>query len=611
MMRAFGEPGQSALVSDPRAAWFGRKTLRYDGVVMDKQWHTQGKILVTLLPWLAACRVGPGAVPAGGPPGSAAAGRVEVRCSEWVTHVTRGVACIHALTEEQSRHRERFTVLLVEGDRVLRSRLMSGAGREIGNDEGVSSWEYRYQGKNLVEQIGRDPRGALKTRLIADGRPGGFRRVDAWGRPKKMGDSTRIWRQFDERGLIASSRYFDEQWQPVSDEEGAHEYRYRRDARGFLISSASFDAAGKPATRKAGYHQLVYVHDASTGEMMEMAVFGPKGEPALDGLGAHRSRFRRDAAGNPTECAFFGADGKPARTRLEGAMWRATFDERGNRVEVSWFDEAGQPGQGRQGCSRMRYSFDGRGYGVGFHCFDEASRPTNRNDGVHGLLNRIDERGFVAESRFADTSGQPTTNAEGCHAVRFRRDDRGLLTEITCLDGAGAPRKDRRGIAVSRYSHDAREQLVEVSYHDAEGHPVRQTRGYAVIRRSYSEGGEIVRNEYLDEQGNGVELFGGWALRLAHGGATRAPRGVRRGREEALALAEQLRQQGGTPAEFERLTKLYSDGDPEAGEDGWLGWFARGFLSPELESVFFMLPAGVTSKPVETPAGVYLLHRKK
>lgn len=93
---------------------------------------------------------------------------------------------------------------------------------------------------------------------------------------------------------------------------------------------------------------------------------------------------------------------------------------------------------------------------------------------------------------------------------------------------------------------------------------------------------------------------------VAYKGANAAPAGITRTKEEALAKAQQLKQQLTGGAVFEDLARAESDGTSKAA-GGKLDGIARGELVPSFENVAFSQTVGVVSDPVETPFGYHLI----
>jgi preprotein translocase subunit SecD len=97
---------------------------------------------------------------------------------------------------------------------------------------------------------------------------------------------------------------------------------------------------------------------------------------------------------------------------------------------------------------------------------------------------------------------------------------------------------------------------------------------------------------------------------VAYKGANTPPADVTRTKEEALARAQQLKQQLAGGANFEELARTQSDG-PSKANAGKLEPLGHGDLVPAFEQVAFDQDVGVISDPVETPFGYHLIRVDK
>lgn len=85
--------------------------------------------------------------------------------------------------------------------------------------------------------------------------------------------------------------------------------------------------------------------------------------------------------------------------------------------------------------------------------------------------------------------------------------------------------------------------------------------------------------------------------------ATPAPRT----RDDALALAAEIRRQLVDGADFAALAARYSDDLSNKDNGGELGWFGQGEMVPEFDAAAFALPVGEISEPISTTFGVHLI----
>lgn len=94
---------------------------------------------------------------------------------------------------------------------------------------------------------------------------------------------------------------------------------------------------------------------------------------------------------------------------------------------------------------------------------------------------------------------------------------------------------------------------------------------------------------------------------IAYKGADSAKESVSRTKEQAAALAADLKKQLDGGADFKTLARKNSDG-PSAAEGGSLGTLGRGTMVPVFENAAYALTAGQNSSVVETQFGYHIIH---
>lgn len=97
---------------------------------------------------------------------------------------------------------------------------------------------------------------------------------------------------------------------------------------------------------------------------------------------------------------------------------------------------------------------------------------------------------------------------------------------------------------------------------------------------------------------------------VMYAGSMRAPQGVTRTKEEALARAQEALARCRAGEEFEALAREYSDG-PSAPQGGDLGEFNKGVMTPAFDAATFACEVGDVSEIVETPFGYHIIYRYK
>ncbi|MGD8394463.1 MAG: peptidyl-prolyl cis-trans isomerase [Candidatus Eiseniibacteriota bacterium] len=105
------------------------------------------------------------------------------------------------------------------------------------------------------------------------------------------------------------------------------------------------------------------------------------------------------------------------------------------------------------------------------------------------------------------------------------------------------------------------------------------------------------------------DMVGAAHILIAYKGAMRAAPEITRSKDEALALATELRDRARQKgADFAALATEYSDG-PTAPRGGNLGAFARGQMVKPFEDAVFNMGVGQVSDVVETPFGFHVIQR--
>jgi parvulin-like peptidyl-prolyl isomerase len=98
------------------------------------------------------------------------------------------------------------------------------------------------------------------------------------------------------------------------------------------------------------------------------------------------------------------------------------------------------------------------------------------------------------------------------------------------------------------------------------------------------------------------------SIHLTFEGARGAPPGLRRTREQALELAQDLRRQLEAGADFVELSRLHSAA-PNAASGGEFGTLSRGHLAGPFDDFLFQSEVGAISEPLLAPNGYHLLQR--
>ena len=194
----------------------------------------------------------------------------------------------------------------------------------------------------------------------------------------------------------------------------------------------------------------------------------------------------------------------------------------------------------------------------------------------------IDEGAVAAESRaklLSDLARQPGSNfgevareytGDAPARVRFER---------------GAIADDQAALAEAVFAL----QVGEVS------RPVRTSDGFVIARREPNPTA-------------GPAQVGARHILIMHTDSERAPEGISRTRDEALALAREIAQRAKAGEDWATLHQEHTD-EPGSPPGGDLGTFGRGQMVPAFETAVWKMAPGDTSDPVETPFGFHVIQR--
>ncbi|MFO0880235.1 MAG: protein kinase [Gemmataceae bacterium] len=145
--------------------------------------------------------------------------------------------------------------------------------------------------------------------------------------------------QYDERGNVESLIVYGSDGQPLEDSVGVARVEARYDELGNLSELASLDGEARP--KPAGsVARRTWRHDAS-GNITEMATYGPSGQLVASVYGVARHTRRFDNAFNLVEETFYGADNKPTLGTLGYCKARYAYDAAGDLNSSSYFDTEG------------------------------------------------------------------------------------------------------------------------------------------------------------------------------------------------------------------------------------------------------------------------------
>lgn len=303
-------------------------------------------------------------------------------------------------------------------------------------------------------------------------------------------------RELDASGLVMSRRFLDRLGRPTKDDDGAYELRYRRNENGYQVEMGVFDDKQRPVLNAKGFHRVAWERgpmgagtaeryfgtggepvetaignhsDASSfdlwgnciqvrhldksgnpvaynkryqaswrtkldarGNPVEVAYFGPSGEPVNhpDGYAVRQRRF--DAKGRVVQIALTGEDGKPVPW---APLRKLSYDQHGRETELAYLDADGKPPANREAFRRTAY--DDRDNEVRVWLLDAGRKPVVGKDKYAEYRLQYNEDDQPVEKAYFGPNGEPTAAIDKYARAVFTYDAAGKRSRTEFFDAAG------------------------------------------------------------------------------------------------------------------------------------------------------------------------------
>lgn len=408
-------------------------------------------------------------------------------------------SCIGEITAEQQRHRGLVTRLVVRSGRVARIDTINSRLAMYWESPTVTSVELVYEGARVVERIGLDRNGIVRTRQrFSD--DGSVRWLDSVGRPRPDDESSvsGAEQSFDEQGRVIELRYVDATGAPATRTNGVSTVRYAYGDNGLAEDESYFNRDGTPQTNKQGIHRTQTVFD-SRGLELTRQHLDVAGAPRPDKEGVQLIRDTYDVHGNLVEESHHDEQGKLHLTE-DIAICRIKRDAWGQEVEMSFFDDEGKPVISSFNYVTRRRVLNAKGLPIEWSFFDADGKPALVRGQAHSIRRRVlnSRDRSIQESSF-DTDGSPVTT-QGTQQNVLTYDERDNLIERTWLTESGAVTVAGHGyFSILRQTFDV-DRLLRKDYLDELGnpHPIRGSAGVIFV---FDELG-VAKEIKLDAEGN-------------------------------------------------------------------------------------------------------------
>ncbi|MBI5533991.1 MAG: protein kinase [Deltaproteobacteria bacterium] len=412
-------------------------------------------------------------------------------------------SCILELSKEVASQRSRTVRLSRKRGHTIRAELVNGAGEQVANEQGISSWTFDYPllGK-MRERRTFDDKGRLKAiaRFSAD-----HQTIDMFGpeghqRETGGGHYTRIRLELDKHGMIVRERFMTEKDSPATDLKGAFGHRTTYDARGLATEIVTLGSDGNPAFDDDWMQKVVITYD-ERGEQSAYTCTTEQGKPAPTYEGCYGAKIERDASGNVAKVTCLGEDGKPSMNSLGFAGWGAQYDGRGNTVDVRYIGTDGSTVHNKSGIAGVKRTYDPKGRETSSTYFAKDGSPVSQDTGTAGSRGTWDANGNLSELVFVGVDGKPTWRDGGYSVVRYKYDDRGRKVETSYLSPEGQPVWTDERFHIERQRYDEFDNVIERAYFGPDGAPAMRDGGYATVRMKYDDHGRVIEESFLGPDG--------------------------------------------------------------------------------------------------------------
>ena len=294
-----------------------------------------------------------------------------------------------------------------ERGRVVEERLYDRSGQLV--------WAFHYTTENMGHFT--DANGLPRTRAGSGASYVQFRRnadgfeeetifLDAKGERQPAADGTYgVRMQLTPNGLRRSITCLGKDGKPARHRSGATVITHEYDARGHVLATAYWDQDRKPVRYRGTYHCIAYRRDPF-GNELEQTYFDVDGQPMLHPLGYARMQKEHDGRGNCISITYLDLAGQPVMTKEGHAELRRMYDTNGDcRTERS-FDTQGQPVLNERGYHLKQIKLDAGGYPVEeIYADAQGHRVRNRFGYARRVLTPGSQE-LVQDVRYFDVDGR-------------------------------------------------------------------------------------------------------------------------------------------------------------------------------------------------------------
>lgn len=415
------------------------------------------------------------------------------------------------------------------------------AGKPMRDNNFISIYEYKVDGKfNLIS-----------TKLFD---------VDGKYALYNQGYHTKY--EYNERGNMLTSQYFNSSNNATVDGQGVHKYSFTYDIYDNITDVRKFNARDLPTDGLDEYHHSVLLYD-EMGRIVFSALYYPyyvqKFTDQKDGaianefiadslvlvknMDAYGIESANDNGVSLTkqflnvkkqviEERYFDSEGNWAKTADGATSVKYKYDERGNQIERATFDSLGNPRATEGDVAITRWQYDDRKNQTQTTYFNIEDKLANTIEGVTYNLLKYDENDNILESANFNKIMQPSLHdkvhrttyvvnrfgkdsivqlfdgynnlIKGASIILFQYGDTGILESEAVFDSSNKPILDERGIHKTIHNHDKYLRYTGSSYLGINGEAINDMQGISSTVLKLTPSGFLSSISYYDKYGNPV-----------------------------------------------------------------------------------------------------------
>lgn len=345
--------------------------------------------------------------------------------------------------------------------------------------------------------------------------------------------------EFDANGYRVRSYTYDDEDNPVYDNDSIFRYEWERDDYGRITKSEPYDIngnlidnpshhykaehdefgnvtqyihlnkAGEISNMNAGFAVQKRKHDYQ-GRLSEVRFFDDAGEPVQGWSGAYTVRYRYNNLGKTLEIQFLDKDERPMLSKYNAAFLRYIYDDLGHALERQFFDVDDLPTNSSNGAHRIVWNKDVFDQILSARYFDKDGNPAvNSKGGYHGWSNVWNTRGKLIEQTTYNTDWEPVLEADRKFATRkWKFDDVNRRIETRYFDADGSATQNQWGIYGTAYAYDSNNRVVKETYLGVDGQPKAAAGSQTAFEtKQYDALGNVIENAFFQEDGTPISEF--------------------------------------------------------------------------------------------------------